>query len=60
MEPVIVLLTDEQLAEEIAEAESNVCCPTPWHAAKRFCGCGGRAADYLDRLRGEVYRRVHP
>lgn len=55
----ITLLSDDDLEDEMAEVEANLCCPTPWAAAKVFCGCGGRAADYLDRLKGEAYRRLH-
>ena len=55
----IVMLTDEQLEREIADTLGEVCCATEFAAARSLCGCGGRAAAYLERLIGESRRREH-
>jgi hypothetical protein len=57
-EAVIVMLTAEQLDAEIAEAEAMLCCSTLLDASRALCGCGGRAASYLTRLRAEAVRRA--
>lgn len=53
----VVMLTDAQLDAEIVDTEQQVCCGSLLAASRALCGCGGRAADYLTRLRAEAARR---
>lgn len=55
--PVVVMLTDAQLADEISAAQAEVCCPSYVAAGAALCGCRGAAAEYLTRLHGEAQRR---
>lgn len=55
--PVVVMLTDDQLDEEISAVADEVCCPTYQAAAAAGCGCRGLAGQYLERLRAEATRR---
>lgn len=55
---VVVMLTDAQLDRELALARDTACCPDLLTASRTFCGCGGRAADYLRRLEAEARRRA--
>lgn len=42
--------------ERIAELQAEVCCPNASYAASVYCGCGGRAAEELARIRAEAAR----
>jgi hypothetical protein len=54
---VVVMLTDDQLAEEIEATAGEVCCPSYAAAGRVLCGCRGAAGEYLTRLLAEAERR---